>query len=186
MNVIVSHIFGSKIEGRTLVIIDGNNLHWSCKKAGFIPEFKKLRLALLEQFDVKRISYFSTIEDSDDENSLVKLYDWLAYNGYDVNLRFVKGKTDNEGRIRIPNNVDVEICISVMRAISLGNIDNLIMFSGSQQLTMLVEEAKRMNVRTFIISGLDNSVSDELRRSADVYVDIRDIEPIIRSTKDIN
>jgi uncharacterized LabA/DUF88 family protein len=63
------------------------------------------------------------------------------------------------------------------------HIDHLVLFSGDGDLRSLVEAVQRLGVHVTIVSSISSQppmCADELRRQADVFIDIVELRPKIR------
>jgi len=61
-----------------------------------------------------------------------------------------------------------------------GKIDHAVLLSGDGSFRRLVEAVQRQGVRVSVVSTLRTSppmVADELRRQADVFIDLQDLAP---------
>lgn len=170
---------GDCITSKTTVLIDGGYFHTACKKLGINVDYKKLRNMFISQFDIIRINYLVTLPDTDEELSVIKLYDWLQFNGYDLHTKWIKESVDSDS---FSTNVDIELTIAAL--VAARKADKIIISSGSGALVPLVEELKRMNVTVCLLGSLEKGVDSELRRKADLYMDIISIKNYIDNTRD--
>ncbi len=63
-----------------------------------------------------------------------------------------------------------------------GHIDHMVLFSGDGDFRSLVEAVQRRGVRVTVVSTISTQppmVADELRRQADVFLDIVELQPKI-------
>jgi uncharacterized LabA/DUF88 family protein len=63
-----------------------------------------------------------------------------------------------------------------------GHIDQMVLFSGDGDFRSLVEAMQRRGVRVTVVSTISTQppmVADELRRQADVFLDIVELQPKI-------
>jgi uncharacterized LabA/DUF88 family protein len=63
-----------------------------------------------------------------------------------------------------------------------GSIDHMVLFSGDGDFRCLVEAVQRRGVRVTVVSTVSTQppmVADELRRQADVFLDITELQPKI-------
>jgi hypothetical protein len=59
-----------------------------------------------------------------------------------------------------------------------GSIDHMVLFSGDGDFRSLVEAVQRRGVRVTVVSTT-SMIADELRRQADVFLDIVELQPKI-------
>ena len=108
------------------------------------------------------------------------MIDWLDYNGYTLVTKPAKEYTDAMRRQKIKGNMDIEIAVDMM--VMAKKIDRIILFSGDGDFRRLVEAVQREGVRVSVASTLRTSppmVADELRRQADMFIDLQDLAPRI-------
>ena len=134
-------------------------------------------------FRLIRAYYYTAVtEGQGDFHSIKPLVDWLDYNGYSLVTKPVKEFTDSStGRYRRKGNMDIELAIDMLEM--AGSLDHAILFSGDGDFRRLVEAVQRRGVRVTVISTLKSSpspiISDDLRRQADVFVDLGALRPFI-------
>ncbi|MBR0716577.1 NYN domain-containing protein [Bradyrhizobium liaoningense] len=162
------------------LFIDGSNLHSTAKALGFDIDYK----CLLKEFESRgtlvRACYYTTISESQEYSSIRPLLDWLAYNGFTVVMKATKEFVDASGRRKIKGNIDLELTVDAMELAD--RIDEMVLFSGQGDFRPLVEAVQRHGVRVTVVSSLatqPSTIADELRRQADVFCDIRELQPRI-------
>src|SRR5256884_5756534 len=82
-----------------------------------------------------------------------------------------------EGGIRDVAVTGVQTC-----ALPISHVDHIVLFSGDGDFRSLVEAVQRRGVRVTVISTVTTQppmVADELRRQADIFVDIIELQPKI-------
>jgi uncharacterized LabA/DUF88 family protein len=105
------------------------------------------------------------------------LIDWLDYNGYSVVTKATKEFVDQTGRRKVKGNMDIELAVDAMEI--AGTIDHMVLFSGDGDFRSLVEAVQRKGVRVTVVSTVTTQppmVADELRRQADVFIDIVELQ----------
>jgi uncharacterized LabA/DUF88 family protein len=108
------------------------------------------------------------------------LIDWLDYNGYTVVTKATKEFVDQTGRRKVKGNMDIELAVDAMEIAE--HIDQMVLFSGDGDFRSLVEAMQRRGVRVIVVSTISTQppmVADELRRQADQFVDIMELQPKI-------
>jgi hypothetical protein len=117
----------------------------------------------------------------DQEYSPIRpLVDWLDYNGYTMVTKPTKEFTDSQGRRKIKGNMDIELTVDAMRLAD--NLDHVVLFSGDGDFRSLVAALQQKGKRVSVVSTLQTQppmVADELRRQADQFVDLADLEQLI-------
>src|ERR1700751_2582817 len=166
----------SNIE-RIALFIDGANLYASAKSLGFDIDYKRL----LKEFQAKgrliRAFYYTALVDDQEYSSIRPLVDWLDYNGYHVVTKPTKEFVDATGRRKIKGNMDIELAIAALQIPE--PIDPMVLVSGDGDFRSLVESMQRRGVRVTVVSTTSTQppmVADELRRQADEFVDIIELQ----------
>ncbi len=162
------------------VFIDGSNLYSSAKLLGFDIDYEKLLKWLEEKSRLIRAFYYTAIIDDQDYSPVKPLVDWLNYNGYTTVTKPAKELIDENGKKRIKSDITVDIIVDVMDIAD--KVNHIILFSGDGIFRKMIESVQRKGVRVTVISTLNTQppmMSDELRRQADYFFDLADIESAI-------
>lgn len=160
---------------KVAVFIDGANLYSAARTLGFDIDYRKL----LDQFSKKsnliRAFYYTALNEDQEFSPIRPLVDWLDYNGYTVITKQIKEYTDSVGRRKIKGNIDVELAIDMMELAPF--VDHFVLFSGDGDFRRLVEAVQSRGKRVTVVSTIRTQppmVADELRRQADVFVELQD------------
>ena len=84
---------------------------------------------------------------------------------------------DQTGRRKVKGNMDIELAVDAMEIAP--HIDQMVLFSGDGDFRSLVEAVQRRGVRVIVVSTISTQppmVADELRRQADQFVDILELQ----------
>ena len=165
---------------RIALFIDGANLYSTARTLGFDIDYKRLREHFASRARLVRAFYYTALIDDQEYSPIRPLVDWLDYNGFTMVTKPTKEFTDSTGRRKIKGNMDIELAVDVLELAPL--IDHVVLFSGDGDFRRLVEAAQRKSTRVTVVSTIESSppmVADELRRQADQFVDLRDIQEII-------
>jgi uncharacterized LabA/DUF88 family protein len=164
---------------RIVLFIDGPNLHATAKALGFDIDYKKLLSVFNGQARLIRAIYYTTILEQDEFVSIRPLVDWLEYNGYTLVTKPAKEFVDSLGRRRLKGSMDVELAVDAMRLAP--QFDHAILFTGDGDFRSLVAALQLKGKRVSVVSTLQASsmVSDDLRRQADQFVDLADLERVL-------
>lgn len=162
------------------LFIDGSNLYAAARSLGFDIDYKRL----LELFAAKgrliRAFYYTALVEDQEYSPIRPLVDWLDYNGYTMVTKPTKEFTDAMGRRKIKGNMDIELAIDVMEMAQY--LDHVVLFSGDGDFRRLVEAVQRKGVRVTVVSTVRSQppmVADELRRQADNFVELLELESYI-------
>lgn len=167
-------------EEKTAVFIDGANFYQSARLLGLTCDYGKLLDFLRQRTSLLRVYYFTTVPRLDSGPVGVKrLLDYLEFNGFDVIVREGREYSDSKGVPRLKGNMNIHLAYKV--ADLLSSLEHVILFTGDGDFVPVVERAKDAGVRVSVVSTLgpmdraQPMVSDDLRRAADVYCDLRDM-----------
>jgi uncharacterized LabA/DUF88 family protein len=155
------------------LFIDGANLYATAKALGFDIDYKRLLREFESRGYLMRAFYYTAVIEDQEYSSIRPLIDWLDYNGYSVVTKATKEFVDQTGRRKVKGNMDIELAVDAMEL--AGHIDHMVLFSGDGDFRSLVEAVQRRGVRVTVISTISTQppmVADELRRQADVFLDI--------------
>lgn len=159
------------------LFIDGANLYSATKSLGFDIDYKRLLKEFQSRGYVLRAFYYTTLVEDTEYSSIRPLLDWLDYNGYSVVTKPAREFTDNLGRRRVRGNMDIELAVNAMELAS--HVDHIVIFSGDGDFRSLVEAIQRKGVRVSVVSSVHSQppmIADELRRQADVFIDLVDLQ----------
>ena len=162
------------------IFIDGANLYATSRGLGADIDYKRLLKEFQNRGNLLRAFYYTALIEDQEYSSIRPLLDWLDYNGYTVVTKPVKEFTDSTGRRKVKGNMDIELAVHAMELAS--HVDHIVLFSGDGDFRPLVEAVQRKGVRVTVVSTISTQppmVADELRRQADQFIDLADLEPII-------
>ena len=161
---------------RIALFIDGSNLYASARALGFDIDYKNLLELFSSEGRLVRAFYYTALVDDQEYSPIRPLVDWLDYNGYTMVTKPTKEFTDASGRRKVKGNMDIELAIDVMEMSE--HVDHVVLFSGDGDFRRLIEAVQRKGVRATVVSTFRSSppmVADELRRQADIFVELQDI-----------
>ena len=167
-------------EERIAIFIDGANLYSAARGLAFDIDYKRLLDLFRSKGRLIRAFYYTALVEDQEYSPIRPLVDWLDYNGYTMVTKPTKEFTDSMGRRRIKGNMDIELAIDMLEMAE--HIDHAILFSGDGDFRRLVEAVQRRGVRVTVVSTISTQppmVADELRRQADVFLDIVELQPKI-------
>jgi uncharacterized LabA/DUF88 family protein len=166
---------------RIALFIDGSNLYAAAKGLNIDIDYKKLLDEFRKRGVLIRAYYYTAMVEDQEYSPLRPLVDWLDYNGFTMVTKPVKRYTEaGTGIVRTKGNMDIEIAVDMMELSSA--VDHVVLFSGDGDFRKLVETVQRKGVRVTVISTLKSQppmISDDLRRQADVFVDLQDLAGVI-------
>jgi len=166
-------------DGTTVALfIDGANLYATAKTLGFDIDYKRLLKEFQSRGTLVRAFYYTAIIEDQEFSSIRPLIDWLNYNGFTVVTKPAKEFDDGEGRRRFKRNMSIELAVDAMELAA--HVDEIVLFSGDGDFRSLVEAVQRRGVRVTVISTVSSHppmIADELRRQADVFTDLVELQP---------
>jgi len=165
---------------RTALFIDGANLYATTKTIGLEIDYKRLLKFFESETRFIRALYYTAITDDQEYSSIRPLIDWLDYNGYTMVTKPTKEFTDSSGRRKIKGNMDTELTVGALTLAE--HLDHIVIFSGDGDFRALVEALQYRGKRVSVVSTLSTSppmISDDLRRQADQFVEIKELTRII-------
>ncbi len=171
-------------EERIGLFIDGSNLYAAARALGFDIDYKNLLNVFLSAGRLVRAYYYTALMEDQEYLPIRPLVDWLDYNGYSMVTKPTKEFTDAAGRRKIKGNMDMELAIDVLEMAE--HIDHVVLFSGDGDFRRLVEAVQRRGCRVTVVSTCKTNppmVADELRRQADNFIELSDMEEKIARPK---
>ncbi|MDC9701408.1 MAG: NYN domain-containing protein [Alphaproteobacteria bacterium] len=162
---------------RISIFIDGANLYATSKALGFDIDYRKLLKHFSTDGYLVRASYYTALADEQEYSSIRPLVDWLDYNGFRMVTKPIKEFFDAAGRRKVKGNMDIELTVDAMEIAD--HIDHVILFSGDGDFRCLVEAVQRKGKRVSVVSTICTDppmIADDLRRRADQFIDLSDLE----------
>jgi uncharacterized LabA/DUF88 family protein len=169
---------------RVALFIDGANLYATAKALGFDIDYKRLLNLFRGKGLLLRALYYTALAEEQEYSSIRPLIDWLDYNGYSMVTKPTKEFTDASGRRKIKGNMDIELAVDAMELAD--HLDHVVLFSGDGDFRTLVEALQHKGKRVSVVSTLTTQppmVADELRRQADQFIDLADLQKDICRTQ---
>jgi uncharacterized LabA/DUF88 family protein len=164
-------------DDRTALFIDGANLYATARALGFDVDYKRLYNYFDSRCKLIRAFYYTALIEDQEYSPIRPLIDWLDYNGYTMVTKPTKEFTDSAGRRKIKGNMDIELAVDMMEMAQ--RLDHVVLFSGDGDFRSLVDSVQRKAVRVTVISSIRSQppmIADELRRQADTFLDLTDLE----------
>ncbi|MEM7750403.1 MAG: NYN domain-containing protein [Pseudomonadota bacterium] len=162
------------------LFVDGANLYATAKSLGFDIDYKRLLKHFRQRGHLIRALYYTALAEDQEYSSIRPLIDWLDYNGYTMITKPTKEFTDAHGRRKIKGNMDIELTVDAMKLAP--SLDHIVLFTGDGDFRALVAAIQGMGRRVSVVSTLQTQpamVADELRRQADQFIDLADLEQVI-------
>ncbi len=165
---------------RVALFVDGANLYATAKTLGFDIDYKRLLGLFRQKCHLVRALYYTAIAEDQEYSSIRPLIDWLDYNGYAMVTKPTKEFTDSMGRRKVKGNMDIELAVDAMKLAE--QLDHIVLFTGDGDFRALVQALQEKGKRVSVVSTLQTQppmIADELRRQADQFIDLADLEQVI-------
>lgn len=166
-----------KCQGKIALFIDGPNLFWTAKALGFDIDYKRLLNEFESQATLLHAFYFTPITEDQEYSSLRPLIDWLDYNGYTVVTKMAKEFPETNSRRKVKASMGIELAVRAMELAK--HVDQVVLFSGDADFRPLAQALQRRGVRVIVISTISTEppmISSELRRQADIFIDLAELQ----------
>lgn len=178
----MNQFLGLRAEERTALFIDGANLYKAARNLGFDMDYKSLLAKAQGACRLVRAYYYTAIQEdkTQDYSPLRPLVDWLDYNGYTMVTKTSREYTDATGKRRFKGSVDIELVVDMM--LQAPRLDHIVLFTGNGDFRRAIEALQQLGVRVSVVSTVKSNppmASDELRRQADRFIDLAELESFI-------
>ncbi|MEM6414528.1 MAG: NYN domain-containing protein [Pseudomonadota bacterium] len=175
----MSQFLGMRSSEKTAIFIDGANLYKAARSLGFDMDYKNLLNKARNNSQLVRAFYYTAMQEDKDQDysPLRPLVDWLDYNGYSMVTKIAREYLDPQGRKRFRGSIDVELATDMI--VLAPKLDHIILFSGNGDFRRAMEAAQLAGARVTAISTIKSQppmASDELRRQADAFFDLADLQ----------
>ena len=167
-------------DDRLALFIDGVNLYSAARALEFGIDYKRLHQEFMRRGKLLRAFYYTALFENDEYSSIRPLIDWLHYNGFTTVTKPMKEYTDSMGRRKVKGNMHIELAVDAMEIAP--RVDHIVLFSGDGDFVPLIASLQRQGVRVSIVSTQRSPtpmVSDELRRQADNFIDLKVLQDVI-------
>ena len=162
------------------LFIDGSNLYAAARSLGFDIDYKRLREEFAGKARLIRALYYTALIEDQEYSPIRPLVDWLDYNGYTLITKPTKEFTDSMGRRKVKGDMDIEIAVDMMELADV--LDHIVLFSGDGDFRRVTEAIQRKGVLVTVVSTIRSQppmIADELRRQADNFIELQELEPVI-------
>lgn len=165
---------------RTAIFIDGPNLFHATRSLGFEVDFLRLHRFYQKDHRLLRAYFFAPLCNDAGAPDLRPLIDWLNYNGFCAVTKPAKTFVDGSGKRIIRGNIRVELATHALGLAA--ELEHVVLMSGDGEFLALVRALQQSGKRVTVVSTLNGdtvTVAQELRRQADHYSDLSELEPEI-------
>ncbi|HNR75992.1 MAG TPA: NYN domain-containing protein [Parvularculaceae bacterium] len=181
----MTNFLGMRETEKTALFIDGANLYKAARALGFDMDYKSLLAKARSSSQLIRAYYYTAIQEDkeQDYSPLRPLVDWLDYNGYTMVTKMAREFTDATGKKRFKGSTDIELAVDMVNLAE--RLDHIILFSGNGDFKRAIDVIQSKGLRVSVVSTIKSQppmASDELRRQADRFFDLADLEKEIGRT----
>ncbi len=170
---------------RLALFIDGANLYAAARNLGFDIDYRRLRDWFRGKSRLVRAYYYTVLIEDQEYSPIRPLVDWLDYNGYTLVTKPAREYTDQSGRRRIRNSIDVELTVDMLEM--AGHLDHAVLFSGDGSFRRAIEAVQARGTRVSVVGTVRSNppmAADELRRQADNFIDLVQLRGEIERARD--
>jgi len=167
---------------RTMAFIDGTNVYKTCRLLNFSIDYGKTAEWLRSNLDLTRVYYYTAIIDNSPGSPIRDLVTFLDHNGYTTVTKAAKEQADRYGELVVKGNMDAEICVDILRAVYLKQVEHVMLWSGDGDFVPLIKACQDFGVITTLVSTIQSRepvCADQLRRQCDYFVDLAEFIPIL-------
>ena len=163
---------------RVALFIDGANLYATAKALGFDIDYKRLLALFRTKGQLVRALYYTALAEDQEYSSIRPLIDWLDYNGYTMVTKPTKEFTDATRPAQDQGQHGHRAgrrCHGAGRSISTTSCCSPATAISARWSRRCSSKGKRVSV----VSTLQTQppmVADELRRQADQFIDLADLQ----------
>ena len=132
-----------------------------------------------------RIYHYETVprdDGSEQRASLItairKRLDFMEYNGFTIVPKLAKDFVSESGEQTMKGNMDGEMIVDMMDISA--SLDHIVIFSGDGDFRYAVQKLQQRGKRVTVVSS-EGSIANELKRQADIFVDLEELRPHIES-----
>jgi uncharacterized LabA/DUF88 family protein len=169
---------------KAAIFVDGANFHLMSRSLDITVDYRKLLQYFEGDYNLLRAFYYTVLGDEGEFSPLKPLTDWLEYNGYTmVTKTLPPGRDYSFSNQSSKTCMDVNITLDVMEMANF--VDSIILFTGDGDFIPLIRAVQRRGVKVCVVGTVQskNSVtSDELRRKADVFINLADLSSHLQRT----
>jgi uncharacterized LabA/DUF88 family protein len=174
----MNNSFPFDMRERVAFFIDGANFYQTARALAMDIDYRRMLTSFVGEAYLLRAHYYTALADDQEFSSLRPLIDWLDYNGFIITTKPMREFNDGNGqKRRVRPALDVDLTVDAMTLCD--EVNHIVIFSGDGNYKPLVEALQKRGRKVTIVSSLKTSpsmVSDDLRRQADHFLDLADLE----------
>jgi uncharacterized LabA/DUF88 family protein len=167
-------LLGTNPQDRVHVFIDAQQLIGMQRVINKKIDLKKFMSFFKTETRLIRASYFVLMREDLSEGAR-NVIDMCEYAGFDVVRKWGSEFQEANGQYRFRGSVVPEMTVAIIDAAEAG-AEHIVLLSGDGDMFAAVEAAKQREARVTVL-GIENTVSDDLRRACDAFVEFSALEP---------
>lgn len=169
-------------DDKTAILVDGANLYKAAKTLGFDIDYKALLARARRECRLVRAAYYTAMQEDPDADfsPLRPLVDFLDYNGFQMVTKPARSFVGQDGVRRYRGSTDIELAVDMV--MMADRLDCIVLFTGNGDFRHAIERVQAQGCRVVCVSTTQSQpplASDEIRRVADQFVDLTEIEDVI-------
>ncbi|MHA6345918.1 LabA-like NYN domain-containing protein [Roseivivax sp. CAU 1761] len=165
---------------RLALLIDGKSLYTATKSLGIAVDYARLKSEFAKRGKLIHAYFYTAVDVEAEFDATRKTVDWLDYNGFVTRTKPIKRRHSDDGSVKLKTNMNVEMATDAFELAE--RVDHVVLFTGDGDMKPVVELLKRRGVRVTVVAtlkGVSQTISDELRRAADSFIDLSDLAPLL-------
>ena len=167
-------------DDRVALFIDGANLYQAARALDFDIDYKRLLEIFAADARLIRAYYYTALLDDQEYSPIRPLVDWLDYNGFTMITKPLKEFTHATGRRKFKGNMDVEIAVHAMEIAPAcrSHLPDVRRWRFPSAGRGIAASSRRPCQRRqhHPPTIADDDRHDELRRQADFFVDLANLQ----------
>ncbi len=168
---------------RVAAFIDGDATYSMHRGLGFDLDYRALFREMQQRSRLHAVSYYNMVPEGE-APALSRLLDWLDFNGARTVVKALRYEVDAERRKRVRSTVKVEVGVDMILSVSqpdpAHNADVILLFAADGDLAHAIERAQDRGARVVVCGSKERTdpvVDEDLRRRADLFVDMAALRP---------
>lgn len=159
------------------LFIDNTSLFYATRALGFSVDYMALRKYFANRTTLGRSKFYAAEMGGVDYSPIRSTLDWMAYNGFTTVVLPLKQGDDNTAHSRAQHMLLGQKAVDAMQMAPA--INHAVFIDNTPALIPVIEALQDMGVTVTVVSTIATSppcIGSELRRAADHFLDLADLE----------
>lgn len=164
---------------KVALFVDGANMFAAAKNLGWDIDWDKVLEFYQSRYDLIRAYYYTAIPEGN--APLRPLVDHLDYNGWAMKTKPTKQWTDEQGRLKMKGNMDMEMALDAIDMCA--HVSDIFLFTGDGDFRILTERVQQRGVRVHGVSTIECKppmIADEFRRQVDFFHELHEMQKFFK------